>query len=232
LEFGSIVRALRSAAVFRDLSEGALQRVARIAHRRTYPAGQTVFFAGDASDSLLVVHAGRMAVCSLSPEGGEVILNLIDPTQLVGEIGLIDGGPRTANVRAVRDTQALLLMRHDFLPILESEPSATLSLLLLLCARLRQTTSFVEDAVLETLPVRLFRHIGWLARRYGRAEAGGARLRIEHGLSQQQLGDSIGTSRVSVNKQLNAWRTRGLLDFGRGFIVIYDMAGLEATLHE
>jgi CRP-like cAMP-binding protein len=229
--FGNVVNALRSTTVFRELSEGAVQRIAQIAHPHTYSAGQAVFRAGDASDSLLVVHTGRMAVCSLSPEGGEVILNLIDPTQAVGEIGLIDGGPRTAHVRAVRDSRALLLMRRDFLPILESEPSAMLAMVHLVCARLRQTTSFVADAVLEGLPVRLLRRIQALARSYGRVEPGGSGLRIEHGLSQQELGHSIGVSRVSVSKQLGVWRARGLLDLGRGFIVVHDMRRLEAAVH-
>jgi CRP/FNR family transcriptional regulator, cyclic AMP receptor protein len=191
-----------------------------------------VFRAGDPSDSLVIVLAGRLAVSSLSPGGSEVILNLIDPPQIVGEIGLVDGGTRTANVRAVRDTHTLMLTRREFLPVLESEPSAMRAMLRLLCARLRQTTSFVEDVVLEGLPVRLLRRIRVLARSYGRAQSGGAGLRIEHGLSQQELGDSIGVSRVSVSKQLGAWRARGFLDLGRGFIVVHDMRRLEAAIDD
>jgi CRP-like cAMP-binding protein len=80
---------------------------------------------------------------------------LIDAAEVVGEIGLIDGGPRTANVIAVRHTEALLFMRRDFLPVLEIEPTAARSMLLLLCGRLRQTTSFLEDAALQALPIRL-----------------------------------------------------------------------------
>jgi CRP-like cAMP-binding protein len=157
---------------------------------------------------------------------------MINVAEVAGEIGLIDGGPRTANVIAVRDTEALLFMRRDFLPILESEPTAARSMLLLLCARLRQTTSFLEDAALQALPIRLVRRLQALARTYGRAERSGSGLRIEHGLSQEELGESIGASRVSVNRQLAAWRDRGVVDFGRGFIVVHDMDRLEAALRE
>jgi CRP-like cAMP-binding protein len=191
-----------------------------------------VFRAGDPSDALLVVVAGRIAISLLSPDGAEVLLNIIEPVEVVGEIGLIDGGPRTASATVVRDTQVLLLGRRDFLSILESEPSATRSMLVLLCSRLRHTTAFLEDAMLEALPIRLLHRIQTLARRYGQCETGRSVLRIEHGLSQQELGDSIGASRVSVNQLLNAWRVQGVLDFGRGFIVVHDMGLLEAAVRD
>jgi CRP-like cAMP-binding protein len=159
-----------------------------------------------------------------------VILNIIGSAEVVGEIALLDGGPRSADATAVRHTRALVLSRRDLMALLESEPSVTRSLLLVLCDRLRRTTSFVEDAVLQTLPARLLHRVQTLARSYGRAEVGRLGLRIEHGLSQQELGDSIGASRVSVNKQLNAWRAEALLDFGRGFVVVHDMARLEAAV--
>jgi len=194
------MRVLRSPALFSGASERALERLAGIAHLRRYAPGRIVFRKGDPSDALLVVTAGRIAISSLSQQGAEVMLNLIDPGGVVGEIGVLDGGSRTADATATCETRALVLLRRDVLPILESEPSALRALVLLLCARLRQTTAFLEDAVLQTLAARLLHRIQALARRYGRA-LGSVELRIEHGLSQQALGDSIGASRVSVNSK-------------------------------
>ncbi len=81
------------------------------------------------------------------------------------------------------------------------------------------------------VPARLYRRLRALATRYGREEADGA-IRIEHGLSQQELADSIGITRVSVNKQLVEWRTLGLIDHGRGFAVIRDMEALRRNAEE
>ncbi len=221
------VRALRSA--FPGSSERTVNQFARIAGARGFSAGQTVFRQGDPSDWLLIVITGRVAISLLSAEGAEVLLDVIDPAGVVGEVGLLDGGPRSANATALRDTRALVLMRRDLLPLLDTEPSAARALYHLLCARLRRTTSLVEDALLLPLGARLLHRVQALARAYGRVEVGSSDLRIDHGLSQQGLGDSIGASRVSVNKQLNAWRAQGLLGFGRGFIVIHDMPRLEAA---
>jgi CRP-like cAMP-binding protein len=213
-----------------EASDATIDRVARLARHRAYPAGQRIFRAGAPSDALLVVESGRVAVSSLSEEGNEILLNIIDPVGVVGEMGLVDGRPRSADVTALRDTNGLVITRNDFLPVLETEPRVAQAMLLLLCGRLRQTTRFLEDALLESLETRLLHRLQTLARDYGRTDASGCGIRIDHGLSQQEIAESIGTSRVSVNKLLNAWRSRGLIEFGRGFVVVHAMAGLEASL--
>jgi CRP/FNR family transcriptional regulator, cyclic AMP receptor protein len=220
-------RALRAALV--GASERAVAELARIAHVRRYTPGQIVFRKGEPSHSLLVVLEGRIAISSLSAEGAEVILNIVDPGEVVGEIGALDGGPRSADATALGDTLALVLLRRELLLVLQTDASAARALLLLLCGRLRRTTAFVEDTVFRALPARLLHQLQALARRYGRSA--GASLRIEHGLSQQTVADSIGASRVSVNRQLNAWRAQGLLDFGRGFIVIHRSDWLASGVH-
>jgi CRP-like cAMP-binding protein len=221
-------RILRSTKFLADASEGAIQALARIARPRTYAAGQRVFQKGEASDALLAVVTGRLLISSPSSEGNEVIPNIIRPGELAGEIGVIDGGARTADAAAAEPKQALVLLRREFLPLLRSEPSLSQSFLNLLCARIRQTTGLVEDAILEALPARLLHRLQALAATCGRPGSSHGSIHIAHALSQQELGDTIGASRVSVNKQLNAWRAQGLLDFGRGFIVVHDMARFEA----
>ncbi len=216
-------------AILPDSSERTIGRFAGISRTVRFAAGQQVFRQGEVGDRLVIVIEGRIAVSVLSPEGSEVLLTLIDAAGMIGEVELLDGGPRFTNATAVRDTRALLLMRRDLLPLLASEPTASRSIVRLICTRLRNATSFIEDTLLLPLGARLLRRVGALAREYGRVEPGSGRMRIDHGLSQQDLGDSIGASRVSVNKQLNAWRIQGFLDFGRGFVVVHDLQRLESA---
>jgi CRP-like cAMP-binding protein len=223
------LRFLRSLPLLSGASERAIHDLARLARARTYEVGERIFRKGEPSDALLLLISGRVVVSSLSPDGHEVILNIIQSGEVVGEIGVLDGGPRTADATASHATMALALMRRDFLPLLRADANLAHALLLLLCSRLRQTTSFVEDAVLEQLPARLLHRLEALARTCGRVERGGG-VRIEHGLSQKALGDAIGASRVSVNRQLNAWRALGLLEFGPGFVAVRDMARLAAEI--
>ncbi len=96
-----------------------------------------------------------------------------------------------------------------------------------LCERLRQTTAFLEETLFLEVPERLFSRLADLAIHHGISD--GQRVRIDHKLSQEELGQSIGASRESVNKQLHDWESQGLIDFGRGYVLVHDMTTLGAA---
>jgi len=95
----------------------------------------------------------------------------------------------------------------------------------LLAGRLRRLSELAEDAMFLTLPSRLAKKLVSLARTYGSVVDAGTRIGVR--LQQQELGDMVGTSRESVNKQLRAWHQDGLVTFERGHVTIHDMAALE-----
>lgn len=194
-----------------------------------YRAKQSIYRKGDPGSSMMIVVSGRVIISSLSTQGSEVILNIINPGEVHGEIALLDGHERSADATAEVETEAVVIQRRDFMPVVRSNPDIAMLLLSILCDRIRQTTSFVEDAVLMEVPARLYRRLQTLASRYGQDESGGA-VRIEHGLSQQELADAIGITRVSVNKQLIDWKKRGLTSHGRGFVLVPDMEALRESV--
>ena len=75
---------------------------------------------------------------------------------------------------------------------------------------------------------RLVRRIKSLADQFGKSEADGV-VRIEHRLSQQEIGESVGLTRVSVNRLLSQWRSEGLIQDGRGYLVVPDLERLERS---
>ena len=224
-EAGRYRALLQQSSLFRGLPEPLLAELESLARTVHYDARQSIYRRGDPGTSMMILVSGRVMISSLSPHGSEVILNIINPGEVHGEIAFLDGGERSADATAEVATEALVLQRRDFMPLLKSSPDVAIGLLTTLCERIRQTTAFVEDAVLMEVPARLYRRVRALAVRYGREEPGGG-TRIEHGLSQQELADAIGITRVSVNKQLMEWTRLGLTRHGRGFIVVGDMEAL------
>src|SRR4051812_42429906 len=82
--------------LFRGLPEGALERVAALATRRTYQKGAVIFAQGDEGDALFGVAAGRVRISASGAGGQEVFLNIMEPGDTFGEIAVMDGLPRTA----------------------------------------------------------------------------------------------------------------------------------------
>jgi CRP-like cAMP-binding protein len=94
---------------------------------------------------------------------------------------------------------------------------------------LRQTSVALEDIALFDLPGRLARVVLKLADDYGRKTESGVRIEIR--LSQKEISTLVAASRESVNKQLGAWRTQGVLGSEGGCLLLRDRAVLEALVN-
>jgi CRP-like cAMP-binding protein len=225
-----LVDLLRGSAILDVLPESELRALTHRIHRSKYAAGDVIFRKNDEGAGMMVVVSGRVKITSVGAQGNELILNIIDPGQVFGEMALLDGEPRSADAVAAKPTELITVLRRDFVPILKDHPDAALSMMAVLSGRIRQTTSFVEDAIFLDVPTRLLNKLEALADQYGVREPENGAIRIEHDLSQQNLGDTVGLTRVSINRQLGAWRQRGLIEDGRGWIKILDMDALTKTV--
>ncbi len=222
-----LVELLRASTILNVLPEDELRELSMSVHRSKHAPGETIFRKNDEGSGMMIVVSGRVRISSVGGSGSEVLLNIIDPGQVFGEMALVDGEPRSADAVADEQTEIITLLRRDFLPILKRHPDASLRMMAVLSGRIRQTTAFVEDAVFFDVPTRLLKRLVGLAGQYGETDPKSGALRIEHGLSQQSLGDSVGLTRVSINRQLGAWRQRDLIEDGRGWVTILDLEKLE-----
>lgn len=223
---------LGSSELLEAIPEHELDELTQRVRRRTLPRGQVLFMKGDEGSSLMFVASGRVKIISLAPSGSEVIHNLIEAGQIFGEMALLDGKPRSADAVSAVDSEVFEFSRQDFLAILKRNPDAAIRMMEILCGRIRRSTDFVEDAVLLDAGTRLLHRIRALADQFGSPASGSSSLRIDHGLSQQEIGESVGLTRVSVNRLLGQWRVGGLIEDGRGYIVVHCFEALEKAVAE
>jgi CRP-like cAMP-binding protein len=220
--------ALAQHFLLKDLSPEDLDRVGELATTRWYQAGQPVFMKGDPGTAMMAVLSGRIRICAYSADGREVVLNVINPGEVFGEIALIDGGERTADAFAMEATELLCLSRRDFLPYLERNPEVCIKLLTIICQRLRSTSEQLEDLNFLDLRCRLAKRLLYLAAVHGERTAKGIHIGVR--LPQHLLASMIGTSREAVNKQLRDWEAKGFIDVRRGSVTILDRNSLEAVV--
>lgn len=222
-------RLLANVALFSHLDEAELDELLATTSTRRLREGEVLFRKGDPGRQLYGVVEGRLKVYSSGVDGREVVFGLSDPGDVTGEIALLDAEPRSATVVALQATELLTLDRRDFLPFLERHPKVAIRLAELLAERLRRLSELTEDSVLLALRARLAKKLLALARSYGRETEDGTLIDMK--LSQQALGDMVGTSRESINKQLRSWTQDGLVSSDRGWITVRDLDRLESLAH-
>jgi CRP-like cAMP-binding protein len=220
-------RLLRGSFIFRDLAPELLTRLAALSQILRVPKGALLFQQGDEGDALYAVVEGLIRI-SVSGQGGrELIIGLFEPGDVLGEIALLDGLPRTANAEAAEDSTLLVIHRGPFLDLLKQEAGLARHIIELLCERLRDTTDRLGEYAFLSLRARLAKKIQALAIAHGQHEAGGVRIALK--LSQTDIAQMLGVTREAVNKQLKAWSQEGFIAIDHGSITVTDMAGLAAA---
>ncbi|WP_404383079.1 Crp/Fnr family transcriptional regulator [Caenispirillum salinarum] len=206
--------------------EATRRRIAAQAGPRRVEAGKVIFQRGDPGDSMIAVARGQVKISTYSQDGKELVLNIIRTGEVFGEIGLLDGEPRTADAAALVTCDLLVLKRETFLSHLEANPEVTRRLLGILCQRLRRTSAHLEDSLFLEAPARLARALSHLVGAFGIPARAGVCIDVK--LSQQQLGAIVGITRESVNKHLGAWQKAGWIAIRNGYITVVDADALAA----
>jgi len=203
---------LRNHPLFCELTPPILERISAYIKRRSAPKGATIFEKGDAGVGLIGVVSGSVKISVNSADGRDIVLNIIRPGEVFGEIALLDGRARTANATAMSDCELIVIERREFIPFLRSEPDVPLKLMEILCSRLRKTSEQVQDVTFLNLPARLAKILLRLA-----ATAGPSG---KVAITQREISQIIGRSRESTNKRLRAWAKRGWIRLERGSVTL------------
>lgn len=181
---------------------------------------------GEPGDALYVVVSGKLKVAVLSEDGREAILAILEDSETFGEMSLLDERPRSASVIAVQDSELLVIQRQDFIAYLERHPKVAISLIGILCQRLRLMDDLMEDMRFLDIRSRLAKTLARLAMQHGRTTEGGG-IRIDLKLSQENLGSMICATREMVNKHLKDWEKEGVMSVAQNSFVIHRLAQLE-----
>ena len=212
--------------LFGKLSPDEIDTLLHYARVERYPAGEEIYAKGSLGQSMMAVLRGTAKMTSVSSEGKEVVLNIMHPGEIFGEIALLDGGERSADAVAMADCEILVLHRRDFMPILEKRADICLILLRILCQRLRQTSEQVEDVLFRHLESRVAKALLHLAESTTLHGVPGSTVELH--VSQRELGSIASGSRESVNKILQSWHKAGWIELGKGTIMIRN---LDAIAH-
>ena len=145
---------LRKSALFSRLPDEEIDAILAHAVIERFRAGTLIGAKGDPGSSMMAVLVGQVVISVLSVEGKQVVLNMIHEGEVVGEIALLDGKERSADMTASTNCELLVIERRSFLPLLD-RPALTKELLRVLCEKVRRTSEQVEDVLFLDVEARI-----------------------------------------------------------------------------
>jgi CRP/FNR family transcriptional regulator len=224
---------LRGVPLFAELLEPELQKIARVAVPRNYPAGTIILREGDPGDTCYVLESGQARVTRQHADGRTITLTNVSSGEIFGELAMFGGEVRSATVEAVDDVRAVAILAGDLKRLLNDHPEISVKLLSALGGKLREANARIARQSFQKVSSRVAGVLAELvetgSRRPARAE--GAPVEVVVRSTQADLAQLAGTSREAASRFLATLQRAGVLTTRRGRIVVHDPPALHRYIY-
>jgi len=214
----------RSQQLLADAIRGALADAIRSAGRTVrFRAGHVLFVEGDLPERVFILEEGWAILSVAGEEGKEVVLGIVGPGDLLGEVSIFDDGTRSATATTLSDLVATVAPTSTLRDAANDIVLAR-GMITILIARLRNADRQRSEFATVSTPGRVARRLLELCERFGEPTPEGLRITLQ--LSQEQLANWCGASREATVKALSSLRARGIVSTSRRSVLITDLAAL------
>ena len=214
------IELLQSVSIFWDLNEDELGHIADKMVAKHFENGNYIFLEDSEGEQCFFVLEGSVKVTRLSKDGREVILAMLNEGDFFGEMSLLDGESRSANVIALEKTKVLTLDRNDFIAVINDYPSIAVQLLKELARRLRKSDRQIASLSLSDAEKRIALCIIRFADEQGVIQNG--KVSIPKTPIQQDIANMAGTSRERVSRALGLLEKEDLIERNGRELIILD----------
>lgn len=192
---------------------------------RRFDVGATLMHEGQVGTEVLILVAGRVKVTYLTADGRELILDFRGPGDLLGEMAVADGKPRSNTVQAIEVVEVLAIPATDFKALVASTPSLADHLLQNMIRRFRDSDRKLVEFGSSRTRGRVAARLVEMVDRFGTLTRSGHVIDLP--ITQEELAGWTGSSLESVAKALRSLRELGLISTDRRRFTVLDLQGLE-----
>ena len=200
---------LETINIFSELSDKELAGLQKVCKPRKYLKNSMIILEEEYGDLVFVVQTGTIKITRVNDEGKEVILALLGPGEIFGELAILDGEARSANALAQENCQLWAINKEDFLDILKHNFTVSYNLMCELAKRLRKSDQQIEALSLSDAEHRIGVSLLNLAEDMGVIRKG--KVTIQNLPFQQDIANMAGTSRETVSRVLKILENKSMI---------------------
>jgi CRP-like cAMP-binding protein len=218
---------LENFGMLKALSKDEKKKLDSLAVMRHAPKKQVLYFPSDSSNSIYLLKAGKVKISRLTPDGKEIILTILGPGEVFGELGITGQAEREEIAEVTDDAIICVVDMHDLQRMMKDNPKFNTEILKFIGFRLKRVQSRLESLIFKNAEQRIRSLIRELAEDHGRIIAGDAYQReVKLGLTHEDIAKLTATSRQTVTTQLNELEKGGIIKYDRKRIYITDLRKL------
>ncbi len=206
---------LRQLDLFQKLPDQALQELDRLSVMKTFPPRAEIPLRAD--DVVYLIKEGHVEVGTRSPEGREIILEILGPHDFFGVLSSSSRSP--AFLRCVDPTRVCVLRKQDFLDFIRRHPGVALRAFERQTLRIQDLEARLESFALDNTRRRLARVLATLAGKFP-----GDMIPLTH----QEIAAMAGCARETASAILSSFQRAGWIQTGKGKIRVQNREALAA----
>ena len=203
--------------LFNGLEEFYINDIIGRGEIKSWPAATQMISEGESGDQVYFIVSGKAKVTLYGEEGREIVLAVLKEGDMFGEMSIIDGKPRSANVEAVKDIECFVINRNAFLEYLSTHHKVYMRFFAYLTGRLREATRKIGGLALLDVCGRIAHTLIGMA---PREDAGEKVVAIERP-THEELAAMIGSSREVVSRALKKMTQEGYIKIEKNRILLY-----------
>lgn len=211
---------LQAMPILSSLSQRDWEKVKHLFIEKHFGKDDYIFFEGDPSSWLGVVLEGRVKVIKHSEAGKDVVLDVISPGEMLGEVAAFNREPHPATAQAMEPTVVASIHQDDYHRLLEQYPALALKVIEEQGRRLREAQDMIKSMAVERVERRIARILLKLAATTGSSNEEG--IVIELPLTRQDIAQMAGTTVETAIRTMSKFRKKGLVQTKRSRVIILE----------
>jgi len=209
---------LNTNRLLKDLPEADKKELVPLLKESKVDRKKCVYNMGDASDTIYILKEGRIKISRYSEGGRELIMDILDPGDIFGELSLTGEAERETSAEALENSFICSIRRELFEDFLSKRANLSLNITKMIGGRMRKIENRLENLIFQDVQKRLLVVLSDLGEKYGVPVNEGIMISVK--LSHQEIGNLIGAARETVTAELNSLKKRGhIITQGRHIIL-------------
>lgn len=201
------------------------KRVAGTAVMEHVPKKQVLYFPSETADCVYILKEGKVKIYRSTADGKEIILNIINPGEIFGELGITGQQEREETAEVMEDAVVCMISLKDMQELMQDMPGLNREILKCLGGRVMKVQSRLESLICKNAEERIRSLIREIAAEHGRSIAGDpGRIEVKLGLTHSEIARLTATCRQSVSTILGELQKAGIIKYDRRRISIKDIS--------
>ena len=216
---------IKRSDIFSSMSHEEMERLAHLSTMCEFSKGSTVYLPDEPSEHVYLLKEGAIKISRLGMGGDEIILDIIAPGEIFGEMSLLGEDSRSNIAQAVDNSLICSIKKDDFFGFFTAHKDLAFKVMKLVGLKMVEIETRLEELAYCSVPERIALLLVRMVKRHGVKVDGGIKIRPR--LTHRDIAFLIGASRETVTEQLNQMKSQGIIDTSFMSITVRDLVALE-----